>query len=102
MEGIQKRRRCIEKKFPDYKRKTACHLRKCKWHRTEQSGKKKYEIFYCVPQIMHPVGCVSFQLSYYASYFQVVLISLLTNIVNSYFIVKYKIIVLCLNISMMP
>ena len=45
---------------------------------------------------------VSFQLSYYASYFQVVLISLLTNIVNSYFIVKYKVIVLCLNISMMP
>lgn len=45
---------------------------------------------------------VSFQLSYYASYFQVVLISLLTNIVNSYFIVKYKVIVLCLNVSMMP
>lgn len=64
---------------------------KAKWEKYSIVSHKS-----CIPRD------VSFQLSYYASYFQVVLISLLTNIVNSHFIVKYKVIVLCLNVSMMP
>lgn len=75
-----------------------------KWGEKAQMGKikAKWEKYSIVSYKSRIPLDVSFQLSYYASYFQVVLISLLTNIVNSYFIVKYKVIVLCLNVSMMP